>query len=172
MEEDPDPMADGLGSKTIDSHEVRKKQGSVPILQSTPSFVLTPKSKISMASITTPQTYKELCPNLRDTPIEDTVHISRDGEDGNQIQSKLLPDIQTPKIPSFASHVISRGSIIGPDGTFIQSKLLVLGTTYSTPTKFTPFRPIDLYPTNLQPLEPSTRRVQNPIPKNLNSKIP
>jgi hypothetical protein len=33
-----------------------------------------------------------------------------------------------------------------PHGGKIQSKLLVPGTVYTTPTKFTPFKPYDLYP--------------------------
>lgn len=107
-----------------------------------------------MDSMTTPQTYTK-------------------GEDGNQIQSKEVPEIQPPNIPSHTSIIISHGgSTTGPNGKLIQSKLLVPSATYSTPTKFTPFRPLDLYSTSLQSFETSNRRVQNSTPKNPNSKIP
>lgn len=39
---------------------------------------------------------------------------------------------------------------IGEDGQQIHSNLLKPGTTYSAPTKFSPFKPLDLYPYGLK----------------------
>lgn len=84
-------ISDGLGIKVVDSHELRKKQRSSKPLSGLPS-VQNPKPEVSKATIATPvqtpklgvsrSTHSDLCPDVRDTPLEDTVQISNFGVDG------------------------------------------------------------------------------------------
>lgn len=62
-------MAEGLGSQVEDSIEVRKKNGCVPNLQTHILPTQTTESGALLAAITTPQTYLELCPEIKDTPL-------------------------------------------------------------------------------------------------------
>lgn len=68
MEELGSKSGENLGSRALDSHEVRRKQGVASHLQ-THTHATTPKSGVLMATMTTPQAYTDLCPEVRDTPL-------------------------------------------------------------------------------------------------------
>lgn len=88
---------------------------------------------------------------------------------GHAVRDTLL-SIDTSGRDMHPSSVIPHGSPTPDlDGKIVHSKLLVPGSTFSTPTKFTSFRTLDLYPTSFQPLNSSNRRVHS-SPKNPNSK--
>lgn len=114
MEDDLTSDPTTLGLKVVDSNEVRKKQSS--------------QFGSSIASITTPQRFSNLGPEVRDTPISD---------------AKLMGDTHTSNLNSKSTT---------STGSKFQSKLLVPGAVYTTPTKFTPFKPMDLFPQNLKAL--------------------
>lgn len=70
MEEDGSiSTVDGLGLKAMDSHELRKKQLGIPKSQCNLRSLQTPISRATTFINSTPQTFSELCPKVRDTPV-------------------------------------------------------------------------------------------------------
>lgn len=61
-------MADGLGVRAVDSNELRRKQGSVLHLQTKIHSTQTPTSGVSLTTITTPQNFSDLYPEITGTP--------------------------------------------------------------------------------------------------------
>lgn len=98
-------MAEGLGSRAEDSNEVRRKQGSVPLLQSHIPPTQTPKSGTPLVAVTTPRTYSELCPEIRDTPLTPLPQSTGHNEHGFQILSNPSSStdrvqVSTPRNPN------------------------------------------------------------------------
>lgn len=85
-------MADGLGIKAIDSHEVRKMQRNASIVR----VVQISQLGISRPSLTTPQNYTYLCPEVRDTLLS-AVSLQYTLK-RNFVQSNVYPQRSKPRL--------------------------------------------------------------------------
>lgn len=160
-------MADGLGSSAIDSHEVRRKQGFVPIPKSDLQSLPTAQSGVP-STIAIPRAHSDLFPEVQDTLQE--VASLQYTPNTNYIRSNVYPQRLPGKPNHTKLYLPVRGSQNPNQSEFAtpQSSTIEQNPKFpSSPTSSSgPLRPTINSPS------PTLKPELSPYPRNHNSGHP